>query len=126
MHRSRVFLRWIVAVSAVVGAGGGSRASAGDCFRQMGLGYSAGYHAPAPMAAPVGGHVHGWLGWKAACCHPGTLPAAGCGCGVAAPSCGACLPPAPTCRPPCDPGIPCCGGLFGLLNHCGVRNPGIY
>jgi hypothetical protein len=126
MIRRRIYRSLIVAAVAMFSLCAGGAASAGDCFRQMGLGYSAGYHAPAPLVhTPTLAKTPGWLCWKGACCHPGT-PAAGCGCGVAAPvPCAPCAPPAPCCGAPC--GVPCCGpGLFGLLNHCGVKNPGVY
>jgi hypothetical protein len=86
-------------------------AAAGDCCRQLGVGYSAGYHAPAPFVQ--GGtccKLPGWLSWKSACCHPGGMLS---GCGSVAAPCGPSC--APSCAPACDPCM-----------TCGPKHPAIY
>lgn len=69
-------------------------AQSGDCFRKIGIGYSAGYHAPAPFTqSSTCAKLPGWLGWKGACCQPGGTPA-GCDCGPCASPLNIACPPA--------------------------------
>ncbi|MCE9604049.1 MAG: hypothetical protein K8U03_04015 [Planctomycetia bacterium] len=88
-------LRAATILLVVVGLCGTSRA--GDCLRRLGLGFSAGYHAP--VACPTPGcceKLSVWTGWKQACALPNTRPIGGnCGCA------------------PCTP-APTCGSTFGL------------
>jgi hypothetical protein len=97
-------------------------APAGDFYRQLGIGYSAGYNAPAPYVQQSShARCSGWWHWKSTCCQPGAAPVdCGCGCGGACadpcmPRCSAWLPRCTTC-PPCVTNCP----------TCGTRNPGVY
>jgi hypothetical protein len=106
MNRRRLFVCGIALVTVWCGVWSAAEASAGDFYRRMGIGYGAGYHAPAPFVqSTTHAHWSSWLHWKGACCHPGGM-VEGCGCEEAAP-CATCMPPT------------ACG--------CGrTRHPGIY
>jgi hypothetical protein len=65
------------------------QAAAGDHFRKLGIGYGAGYHAPAACGqAATCEKFQSYHHWKNACCHPGpTAPQCGCAPCSATPAC---------------------------------------
>jgi len=82
MDRRRIVNRGVVLAIVTAAAFGVGAVHAGDFQRQMGVGYGAGYHAPAPFVqSPAMSTSPGWLGWKSAGSHPGGMMQGGCGCG---------------------------------------------
>lgn len=81
-----------------------------DCLRRLGLGFSAGYHAPVTCPTPSCHQKLGvWHGWKQACTLPNARQLGGdCDCAPCAPAA-----PCPPCAP-CFPASPCGCGQFGL------------
>lgn len=106
--------RLLGALAAAACLAGGFEARGVDHFRRLGIGYGAGYHAPAPFTqSPTLDRLPGWAGWKAECCLPGGNPlATGCReCGAVAPPAAPCT----TCGPQPPPVARGCG--------CGTRAP---
>ncbi|MGC3966887.1 MAG: hypothetical protein QM775_05800 [Pirellulales bacterium] len=106
-------LRIALTLVALATAVGESSASAGDHFRKLGIGYGAGYNAPAPCGGTGFCAKHSaYHGWKEACCVPGSPAPATCGCApcCAPPVCPTpclTLPCLPTLRVPCSTCPPC-------------------
>lgn len=101
---------------------GTQQAAASDCYRQLGIGYSAGYHAPAPFTqSSTCLKLPGWFSWKGACCQPGSTPV-GCGCAPTPAPCSSCLPRLAVPCGPCGSGG--CG--YGGYRTFPQPGPGIY
>jgi len=91
----QLLLRIIATIAFVLSLSDAAQAE--DCLRRLGLGFSAGYHAPVACPTPGCHQKLGvWTGWKQACALPNVRQLGGeCGCA------------------PCAPAAPCCGGYSG-------------
>jgi hypothetical protein len=101
-------------------AGIAATSQADDCFRRLGFGFSAGYHAPVACPTP-GCHqkLSVWHGWKQACTLPNVRSLGGdCDCAPCAP-----CAPTPACNS-CGPSFFAPRMLQAMpgVSGCGVCN----
>lgn len=96
----------LAAAALTIACGLAAQADADDHFRRLGIGYSAGYHAPAACPAPsCHQKLSVWHGWKTACTLPNVRPLGGdCDCAPCATVVP--CPPATPCGCGCGPVMP--------------------